>query len=56
MENFGLIKGPGEFLNEDTRKHFIGIRKHRFGFEGLVSDKYNAKRIFGDKVTTKKTT
>lgn len=54
MENYGLVKGPAELLDADTRKHFIGIKETRFGFEGLVSDKYNAKRVFGDKIIIEK--
>jgi ABC-2 type transport system ATP-binding protein len=56
MENYGMVKGPSELLDTHTRKHFIGIKENRFGFEGLVSDKYNAKRVFGDKVIIEKPT
>jgi ABC-2 type transport system ATP-binding protein len=50
LENFGLVKGPLALLDADTRRLFVGLREGRFGFEGLVADKYRVARTFGDKI------
>ncbi|ENK1242889.1 ABC transporter ATP-binding protein [Clostridium sporogenes] len=37
MEKYSLVKGGLDFLNEETKKYFIGINKNSFGFEGLTT-------------------
>ncbi len=37
MEKYSLVKGGLDFLNEETKKYFIGINKNSFGFQGLTS-------------------
>ncbi|NLC67812.1 MAG: ABC transporter ATP-binding protein [Clostridiaceae bacterium] len=56
LDNYGMVKGPTELLDAYTRKHFIGVKESSFGFEGLVSDKRNARKVFGDKVIIEKPT
>ncbi len=56
MDNFGLVKGPMELLDEDIRKLFIGFKESSFGFEGLVANKYEARKILNDKVIIEKPT
>ncbi|MCP4725465.1 MAG: ABC transporter ATP-binding protein, partial [bacterium] len=35
LENYGLVKGGNDLLNDANRKMFRGIRKSDFGFEAL---------------------
>lgn len=37
MEKYNLVKGGLDFLNEETKKYFVGINKNSFGFEGLTT-------------------
>lgn len=43
VENYGIVKGSKDVLNEDTKKYFVGIKENKFGFEGLVKDKKQIK-------------
>lgn len=43
LENYGLIKGPKDFLTEETRPLFVGLRESQYGFAGLVADKETIK-------------
>lgn len=54
VENFGLVKGSRELLAGDLRRHLIGMRESQFGFEGLVSNKQQVKRLFRDSVVIEK--
>lgn len=45
LDCYGLVKGKKEFLNEDTRKNFIGIKENQFGFEGLVKNKASINKF-----------
>ena len=56
LNNYGLVKGGKELLNTDTRNSFVGIKENQFGFEGLVSDKNQARKVLGDKVVIEKPT
>ncbi|AFK85724.1 MULTISPECIES: phenol-soluble modulin export ABC transporter ATP-binding protein PmtA [Thermoanaerobacterium] len=56
LENYGLIKGNKELLNDEIKKRFVGVKINNFGFEGLVDDKKQMKRILGDKVLIEKPT
>ncbi len=37
MGKYSLVKGGLDFLNEETKKYFVGINKNSFGFEGLTT-------------------
>lgn len=50
LDNYGIIKGDRELLDDDIRKLFIGIKENQFGFEGLVIDRKMAKNLFQDNV------
>lgn len=54
QENWGLVKGPNDLLNEENAKYFRGSRRHEFGFEALSSDVLEAKRLFGQRVVIEK--
>lgn len=54
FEQYGIIKGRKEFLTEQTRKYFIGIKENEYGFEGLVRDKTECKRKFGPNIIVEK--
>jgi len=56
LDNYGLVKGSKELLDDETKRKFIGIKVNNFGFEGLVNDKKQMKRIFGDMVLIEKPT
>jgi ABC-2 type transport system ATP-binding protein len=56
METYAVVKGGNNLLDEETKKHFRGIRKNEFGFEALTADINNAKKIFGNKIVVEKAT
>jgi len=56
LGKYGVIKGPNDMLDEETKRLFIGIKTHRFGFDGLVRDKELARRRFKDKAILEKPT
>ena len=54
LDNFGIVKGGSELMNDDNRKIFIGIHYNRFGFEGLVRDRAKARLMFQNQVIIEK--
>lgn len=56
LNNYGLIKGSKDLLNKDRRKDFINVKENQFGFEALVKDKNNIKKIYGDKILIERPT
>ncbi|WP_291579920.1 ABC transporter ATP-binding protein [Clostridium sp. UBA6640] len=56
IESYGIVKGDNELLDRDTEKEFIGVKKSKFGFEGLTSNKEKTKKIFGNKVIIERPT
>ncbi|GAA0181227.1 ABC transporter ATP-binding protein [Clostridium sediminicola] len=56
MDNYGLVKGGLELLNEKTNKNFVGIRKNSFGFEALTPNKREIRKIFRDNILIEKPT
>jgi len=54
LENWVLVKGPNDLLNEEDGKYFLGYRKREFGFEALSSDRTGALRRFGQRVVIEK--
>ncbi len=49
FEQYAMVKGGNDLLDNDTRKSFVAIRSSEFGFEGLTSDVTSSKRLFGEK-------
>ncbi|WP_170006628.1 ABC transporter ATP-binding protein [Bacillus fonticola] len=49
-EQYGLVKGANELLDNDTKKEFVSIRQSKLGFEALTKDVERAKELFGDEV------
>jgi ABC-2 type transport system ATP-binding protein len=47
LENYALVKGGNELLNEETEQYFKGIRKSEFGFEALTDNAGEIKKRFG---------
>ena len=54
LNNYGLVKGGKEILDQNIRKEFIGIKENEFGFEGLVKDKHQARNSFDNQVIIEK--
>jgi ABC-2 type transport system ATP-binding protein len=50
FENYALVKGGNDLLNEETKTWFAGIRKSQFGFEALTDDVNKIKKNFGSDV------
>jgi len=44
VDNYGIVKGGKELLDSEAQKQFISVRENKFGFEGLVRDREQAKR------------
>jgi ABC-2 type transport system ATP-binding protein len=38
LENYRIVKGKKELLDDQTRQHFVSIRENSFGFEGLTNN------------------
>lgn len=45
--NYTLVKGAKELLNEETKKVFQQIVENKFGFRGISNNKKDAQDIFG---------
>ncbi len=56
LDHYGLVKGKNELIDDDVKKMFVGIKQNRFGFEGLVINRTNAVKTFGDSVVIEKPT
>ncbi|WP_123054152.1 ABC transporter ATP-binding protein [Clostridium sp. JN-1] len=54
MDEYAIVKGSLDMLNEDSKRQFIGIRKNKFGFEALTSNKDDIRRTYKDKVLVEK--
>jgi ABC-2 type transport system ATP-binding protein len=54
FENYALVKGGNDLLNEETKTWFTGIRKSQFGFEALTDDVKKIKKNFGSDVVIDK--
>jgi ABC-2 type transport system ATP-binding protein len=50
FEQYSMVKGGNDLLNDETRKGFVGIRTGEFGFEGLTSNVKATKKVFGENV------
>lgn len=49
FEKYTLVKGGKELLDADTRRLFVGLREHPYGFEGLTDDPKRAYELFRDR-------
>jgi len=49
FEQYAMVKGGNELLDDETEKSFVAIRSGEFGFEGLTNDVTSSKRLFGEK-------
>ncbi len=50
LDQYAIVKGDKNLLDIKTRKQFIGIKENQFGFEGLVEDKEEIKKIFKEDI------
>lgn len=49
-EEYALIKGGNDLMDDEVRKGFVAVRTGEFGFEALTENVQASKRLFGDKV------
>jgi ABC-2 type transport system ATP-binding protein len=49
-ENYAIVKGRTDLLDQDTEQAFFHIHRAATGFEGLTDDVRNAESTFGDEV------
>jgi ABC-2 type transport system ATP-binding protein len=56
LDNYAIIKGPRELLDDGIKKEFTGMRFNRFSFEGLISDRNRVKKLFKDRVIVERAT
>lgn len=50
LDEYCIVKGDSNLLNEQNRAAFIHIEKNRHGFHGLSNDKREIELQFGDEV------
>ncbi|WP_044641803.1 ABC transporter ATP-binding protein [Risungbinella massiliensis] len=53
-EEYAIVKGSNELLDQDTEKEFISIRKTDSGFEALSKNITRVKQLFGKTVLIEK--
>ncbi|MBU3098047.1 MULTISPECIES: ABC transporter ATP-binding protein [Clostridium] len=46
IENYGMVKGSKELLDNDIRRKFVSIKENNFGFEALTNDITKARELF----------
>lgn len=56
FDHYGLVKGSKDLLDGDIRNHFIGLKENPFGFEGLVKNKEEIRRLYKNRVVIEKPT
>ncbi|MDP7977151.1 ABC transporter ATP-binding protein [Bacillus sp. WLY-B-L8] len=56
LENYIIVKGSNDLLDEEGKELFIGLRKNKYGFEGLARDKQAVVDWFGQEVVLEKPT
>lgn len=56
FEEYVIVKGGNDLLDNETRKSFVGIRTGEFGFEGLSRNRVLSESIFEKKVIYEKAT
>jgi len=55
-EEYAIVKGTLNLLDQETEREFVAIRKSNTGFEALTADKNRVANIFGDSVIVEKPT
>ncbi|WP_340081972.1 ABC transporter ATP-binding protein [Terribacillus sp. FSL K6-0262] len=55
-ENYALVKGRTEFLDQDTEKAFVHLNRLSTGFEALTENVDAVAEIFGDSVVIERAT
>jgi ABC-2 type transport system ATP-binding protein len=56
LENWAIVRGSKDELNETIKKVFKGIQFNKYGFEGLVSDKNLIINSFSKNIVIEKAT
>lgn len=56
FDNYGLVKGGLDLLNDKTKDLFIGLKKNSFGFEGLTSNIQEVRRAFNNGIIVERPT
>ncbi|ENQ3104299.1 ABC-2 type transport system ATP-binding protein [Bacillus sp. 491mf] len=56
LENYIIVKGSNDLLDEEGKELFSGLRKNKYGFEGLARDKQAVVEWFGQEVVLEKPT
>lgn len=56
LEKYVIVKGSNDLLDPEGKELFVGIRKNKFGFEGLAKDKQAIEDWFGSEVVLEKPT
>ena len=56
LENYTIVKGSNDLLDKQGKELFIGLRKNKYGFEGLARDKQAVVDWFGQEVVLEKPT
>ena len=54
FEQYAIVKGGNDLIDDETRKSFVGIRTGEYGFEGLTRDRALSESIFEKKVIYEK--
>ncbi|RPF53470.1 ABC transporter ATP-binding protein [Aquisalibacillus elongatus] len=55
-ENYAIVKGELELLDQDTEKAFVEVRRASTGFEALTNNLKEVNDIFGDSVVIENAT
>lgn len=55
LEEFKIVKGKNEDLNEEVEKLFLGLRKNNYGFEGLTNKVQEIEEALKDKIVLENT-
>lgn len=56
LEKHVIVKGSNDLLDREGKELFVGLRKNKFGFEGLAKDKQAIEDWFGSEVVLEKPT
>lgn len=56
LEDYKIIKGGNDILNDELKKNVVGIRENKFGFEALTKNIKELKKMFHDNILVEKPT
>jgi ABC-2 type transport system ATP-binding protein len=48
FEQYAMVKGGNDLLDDEARKSFVSVRTGEFGFEGLTSNVSTSRKLFGE--------